>query len=136
MSGTNPYDGVVVLVIEDMTSIRKLICGMLGKIGIRTVLEAADGKAGLDEAVKWKPTLILCDVHMEPVDGKQFLSTLRILNERKVALTPVIMLTSDTSRDMVTFAKEQRVAGYLVKPVSLADMKARIDAVLKAMTMK
>jgi len=131
MNETNPYEGIVVLVIEDMVSVRKLIRNMLLQIGIRTVLEAGDGKAGLDEAIKFKPTLILCDVHMEPVGGREFLSTLRALEMRAVALTPVIFLTSDSTRDTVAFAKEHRVSGYLVKPLSLADLKSRIDAVLK-----
>jgi two-component system chemotaxis response regulator CheY len=131
MSESNPYEGVVVLVIEDMVSVRKLIRSMLIQVGIRTVLEAGDGKAGLDEAVKFRPTLILCDVHMEPVDGRQFLLNLRALEMRAVARTPVIFLTSDTKRDTVVFAKEHQVSGYLVKPVSLADLKTRIDAALK-----
>lgn len=130
MSGANPYEGIVVLVIEDMVSVRKLIRNMLVQIGIRTVLEAGDGKAGLDEAVKFKPTLILCDVHMEPVGGREFLSTLRALETRAVAMTPVIFLTSDSKSDTVTFAKEHRVSGYLVKPVSLGKLKSQVDAAL------
>ncbi|MBM3547016.1 MAG: response regulator [Alphaproteobacteria bacterium] len=136
MSESNTYEGVVVLVIEDMTSVRKLIKNMLIQIGIRTVLEAGDGKTGLDQAIQWKPTLILCDVHMEPVDGRQFMSNLRILEERAVARIPVVFLTSDSSRDTVTFAKEHNVSGYLVKPVSLGALKLRVDAVLKSLTMR
>lgn len=126
----NPYAGVTVLVIEDEANTRLLIKRLLLQIGIISVVEAGDGKAGLDEAMRTRPTIILCDVHMEPVDGLQFLKTLRSLKERSLALTPVILLTSDTQRDTVLFAKEHRVNGYLVKPVSLKDLKARIDAVL------
>ena len=130
MKTTHPYEGITVLVIDDMQSMRLLIKRLLLQIGISSVVDAADGKAGLDEVIRTAPTIVLCDVHMEPVDGLQFLKTLRSLKERSLALTPVILLTSDTQRDTVLFAKEHRVNGYLVKPVSLKDLKARIDAVI------
>jgi two-component system, chemotaxis family, chemotaxis protein CheY len=126
-----PYQGITVLVIEDEPNTRTMIKRMLLQIGISSVADAADGKAGLNEAVRTRPTVILCDVHMEPVDGRQFLKTLRGLKMREIATTPVIFLTADANADTVLFAKEHRVNGYLVKPVSLNDLKSRIDAVLK-----
>ena len=127
----NPYAGVTVLVIEDEPNTRLLIKRLLLQIGIISVLEAGDGKAGLDEAMRTRPTMILCDVHMEPVDGRQFLKSLRGLKVRDLATTPVIFLTADAQTDTVLFAKEHQVNGYLVKPVSLTQLRARIDAVLK-----
>ena len=131
MNEKNPYAGVTVLVIEDEANTRLLIKRLLLQIGIISVLEAGDGKAGLDEAMRTRPTIILCDVHMEPVDGRQFLKTLRGLKVRDLATTPVIFLTADAQTDTVLFAKEHHANGYLVKPVSLTDLKTRIDAVLK-----
>jgi two-component system chemotaxis response regulator CheY len=131
MAETNPYAGVTVLVIEDEPNTRLLIKRLLLQIGIISVLEAGDGKAGLDEAMRTRPTMILCDVHMEPVDGRQFLKSLRGLKVRDLATTPVIFLTADAQTDTVLFAKEHQVNGYLVKPVSLTQLRARIDAVLK-----
>lgn len=125
------YEGVTVLIVEDEPSTRLLVKRLLLQIGIVSVVEAADGKAGLDEAMRTRPTIILCDVHMEPVGGRAFLKMLRSLKARALALTPVIFLTADSQRDTVLFAKEHHVNGYLVKPVSLTDLKTRIDAVLK-----
>ncbi len=127
----NPYAGVTVLVIEDEGNTRLLIKRLLLQIGIISVVEAADGKAGLDEAMRTRPTIILCDVHMEPVDGRAFLKTLRGLKVRDLANTPVIFLTADAQTDTVLFAKEHNVNGYLVKPVSLTQLKTRVDAILK-----
>ncbi len=131
MADPNPYEKVSVLVIEDMTSVRKLIRNMLVQLGIRAVFEAAEGKQGMDMTLQACPTIVLCDVHMAPVDGLQYLKLLRGHSTRSIAVTPVIMLTSDSSRSTVVMAKEHRANGYLVKPVSLGDLKARIDAVLK-----
>lgn len=127
----SPYQGVTVLVVEDEPNTRLLIKRLLLQIGIISVVEAADGKSGLDETMRTKPTIILCDVHMEPVGGREFLKTLRGLKMRQIATTPVIFLTADAKTDTVLFAKEHRVDGYLVKPVSLTALKGRVDAVLK-----
>jgi two-component system chemotaxis response regulator CheY len=131
MAQASPYSGITILVIEDEPNTRRLIKRMLLQIGIVSVVEAAEGKSGLDEAVRTRPTLILCDVHMEPVGGREFLKTLRGLAVRAIATTPVIFLTADAKTDTVLFAKEHRINGYLVKPVSVAELKSRIDAVLK-----
>jgi two-component system chemotaxis response regulator CheY len=131
MAEKNPYAGVTILVVEDESNTRLLIKRLLLQIGIVSVVDAADGKAGLDEALRTKPTIILCDVHMEPVGGREFLKTLRGLKMRDLATTPVIFLTADAQRDTVLFAKEHHVNGYLVKPVSLTELRTRIDAVLK-----
>ena len=131
MTAPSPYASITVLVIDDMQSMRLVVKRLLLQIGITSVVEAADGRSGLDATIEWKPTIILCDVHMEPIGGLEFLRLLRSHNVRHLALTPVIFLTSDAQRDTVIFAKEHRANGYLVKPVSLADLKNRIDAVLK-----
>jgi len=126
------YRGVSVLIIEDAPHMRKLIRNLLLQIGIRSIVEAADGMSGLDEAIRTRPTMVLCDVHMKPMDGRTFLKTLRRMKVEGLAETPVVFLTGDSQRDTVLFAKEYSVNGYLVKPVSLADLKIRVDAVLRA----
>ena len=131
MPTAEEYAALTILVIEDEPNTRLLIKRLLLQIGINSVATANDGKAGLDEAMRVRPTIILCDVHMEPVDGRAFLKTPRGLKVRGLALTPVIFLTADAQTDTVLFAKEHHVNGYLVKPVSLTDLKTRIDAILK-----
>lgn len=130
----SPYEAVSVLVVEDEQNTRKLIKSLLLQIGIRSVLEADDGTSGLDAVVRARPTLIFCDVHMKPMDGRAFLKTLRGLKIRSLAETPVVFLTADAQRDTVLFAKEHNANGYLVKPMSLTDLKSRIDAVLKVVS--
>jgi CheY-like chemotaxis protein len=97
----------------------------------RTLVEILPLAHLYDEAVRTEPTLILCDVHMEPVDGRAFLKLLRGPGLRPLATTPVIFLTADAQKDTVLFAREHQVNGYLVKPVSLTQLKTRIDSVLQ-----
>ena len=127
-----PYDEISVLIVDDEQFARQIVRNLLIQIGIRRIHEAPDGKAGLLELLRVKPSMVLCDVHMKPVDGRQFLKTVRETKVARVAATPVIFLTADALPDTVQFAKEHNANGYLVKPVSLAQLKQRVDAVIVA----
>ena len=133
MSDPETYKGVTVMVVEDEQVTRAAIRTRLRQIGISSVVEAGDGKAGLNEIARTRPTLVLCDVHMKPVDGRQFLKMVRTVKVEWVKNIPIVFLTADAKPETVAFAKEYHVNGYLVKPVLLSDLKARIDQILKGM---
>jgi two-component system chemotaxis response regulator CheY len=124
------YGKVKVLVLEDELSTRRLIRQMLGKIGIPEVFECSDGLQGIQAVLENKPDIVLCDIHMSPVSGHEFLKLVREAKMDWVRTLPVIFLTSDNLSESVTWAKEGGVDGYLIKPVSILTLKARIDAVL------
>lgn len=124
------YAMTSILVVEDDKHTRSLIRRMLLQIGIRSVTEAEDGQSGYIEVLRTRPSLVFCDVHMEPVDGREFLRQVRTSKMPGIASTKVVFLTGDAQRDTVLFAKEHAINGYLVKPVSPTDLKSRIDALL------
>ena len=124
-----PYENLRVLVLEDEIYIRQIICRLLRQIGFKLINEAADGVEGFKEILRVRPNVILCDIHMEPVDGIMFLRKLRALGHEQLSRVPVIFLTADKQHDTVLAAKELRVDGYLTKPVSQKALKERIDYV-------
>ena len=124
------YENVRVLIIEDDDHIRRIIRRLLRQIGFILINEAANGADGFKELLRVKPNLILCDIHMEPIDGMTFLRKLRALSAPHLSQLPFIFLTADAQRDTVVAAKELRVDGYLVKPVSPKQLKERVDAAL------
>lgn len=124
------YAQLSILLVEDDAHTRSLIRRMLLQLGVRSIAEAEDGQSGYLELLRTRPDLVFCDVHMAPVDGRAFLHKLRVSPLAGIAHTPVVFLTGDAQRDTVIFAKEHAINGYLVKPVSPADLKSRIDAAL------
>jgi DNA-binding response OmpR family regulator len=111
------------LLIEDETPLRTAIRDALVDEGWR-VHTAADGREGLEKALSEKPDLIVLDIMLPKLDG---LSLCRQLRELGHAV-PVLMLTA---RGMVDDRVEGLDAGaddYLVKPFSLAELKARLRA--------
>ncbi len=127
----SPLAKIRILVIEDEDFTRQMICGLLRQLGFRLIMEASDGESGFRELVRTKPLLVLCDVHMQPLDGLGFLAKLRGLSNPALAEMPVIFLTADKQQETVLTAKRLQVDGYIVKPVSIQILKQRLDALMQ-----
>lgn len=125
------YLTMKIVVIEDDIYIRQIIVRLLRQIGFRAIYEASDGKSGMEQVIRTRPNIILCDIHMEPMDGLAFLKALRNFNHPHFAALPVIFLTSDTQGETVVAARDLSVSGYIAKPVSVQQLKAKLDAVLQ-----
>tara|TARA_R110000787_G_scaffold16622_25_gene50795 strand:- start:38785 stop:39177 length:393 start_codon:yes stop_codon:yes gene_type:complete len=119
-----------VLVVEDEGYIRRLICKSLRQLDILNVYEAEEGQHGLQQVVRVRPHLVLCDIHMAPVNGLTFLRKLRSAKLESIRNTPVVFLTGDSHINTVVKARNLEPDGYMVKPVSVTDLKQRILAVL------
>ena len=126
------YSRLSVLVIDDDSIIRRIMRGFLGKLGVRVISEAADGISGLLEVQRGRPNIVFCDIHMKPLGGIEFLKQLRAAKQHAIANTHVIMLTSDCTADTVSEVKGLGANGYLVKPVTPNQLKARIDGLIAA----
>ncbi len=118
--------GIRVLVIDDEPPITELLNMSLGFEGYEVAV-ANSGREGLDKARTFHPDLIVLDIMMPDLDGFQVLKRLREEGNK----TPVLFLTA---RDAV----EDRVIGltagaddYLPKPFSLAELSARVGAILR-----
>jgi CheY-like chemotaxis protein len=117
-----------VLLVDDEPIMRKLAMELLRQIGIHQIHEATDGKGALVEAIKFQPDLVLSDIHMEPMDGIEFVKKLRALPNPHFAHIPVILMTADTSKETLTEALPLGIKGYMIKPPTLEAMKAKIKA--------
>lgn len=129
------YEKLKILVIDDETFTLSLIKGLLRQLRIGVIVDARNGSQGLKQVVEYKPHIVLCDVNMQPVNGREFLAKLRTMAQDGVHETPVVFLTADASRDTVLFAKEHAANGYLVKPVSMTALKARVDAIAEPLAL-
>lgn len=125
------FSKLTILVVEDQAYVRNLIVQLLHRLGVTQVLEESDGTGALNVLSASDPDLVLCDIKMRPVDGLQLLSAVRSgKNGIRNSRVPVVFLTSDSEHGTVMAAIEQEVDGYLIKPVSLTDLKAKIASVL------
>lgn len=110
----------VVIVAEDSDPNRQILCLLLRKLGF-TVLEYRDGALAW-EALKeslasgTNVVAVLSDLMMPNMDGLQFLRNVR--NDEKTANLPFVLVTAVSDKDYVFEAKNLRVDGYILKPVT------------------
>ncbi len=124
------YGAFRILVIEDQPFVRRTIVQILTQIGFTAIAEADNGETGMQECIRTKPDLIVCDIDMKPVSGLQFLAQLRASGEAANPNAPVVFLTNHTESEIVKQAMALGVNGFVVKPPSLAALKERVDRLL------
>lgn len=115
----------LILVIEDEPKIAKLARDYLEKNGYR-VLTAADGSTGLAMARQEKPDLVLLDVMMPGMDGRDVCRTLRAESD-----VPIIMLTALAEESDQIVGLELGADDYITKPFSPGVMVARVRSALR-----
>ena len=118
-----------ILVVEDDATIRTILEMALLGAGFKEVKSSARGDAGLDEARRWKPDLVLLDVMLPGLDG--FAVARRIRETPELAGTRIIMLTARTQNEDVVRGLEAGADDYVTKPFDRKVLLARVRAVLR-----
>lgn len=117
-----------ILVVDDDNLIRKSLAQALTEAGL-TVVEAPNGKAGLDQALSSHPDMVVTDVRMPELDGLAMVEKLRADDWGKQV--PIIVLTTDDSTASVNQALSAGVTTYLSKSsLSPDQIAAQIVSVL------
>ncbi|HEX2905613.1 MAG TPA: response regulator transcription factor [Phototrophicaceae bacterium] len=114
-----------ILIVDDKISVQRLIADYLTENGFRSVT-ANNGREALYVARHEKPDLVLLDIMMPEMDGFEFLR-----HFRKERNTPVIMLTAKIEETDKVVGLELGADDYVTKPFGMAELVARIRAVLR-----
>src|ERR1700712_1974292 len=115
-----------ILTVDDSSTIRSIISKTLGELGFTTE-PAGDGQQGLAKLAEASFELILLDVTMPVMDGPTMLEKLRASGNK----TPVIMLTSESKRSIMTGAIKLGVEDYILKPFKPEELKAKVLKTLR-----
>jgi DNA-binding response OmpR family regulator len=113
MSETLPTQKKIVIV-EDDAAMREIVVHKLSANGYN-VVQAEDGKEGIDLIVKEKPDIVLLDLMLPEVDGFQVLQAIRKHEDKQVANTPIIVLSNLWSNKDILKTKALHVQAYMVK---------------------
>jgi two-component system chemotaxis response regulator CheY len=119
-----------VLVVDDYSTMRRIIRNLLTQIGYTEIDEAADGNEALAKLRAVHYGLIISDWNMEPMTGYDLLKQVRA--DDKLKATPFIMVTAESKTDNVVAAKQAGVDNYIVKPFNAATLQQKINAAMQA----
>ena len=111
-----------ILVAEDEAIIRIDLAEMLGEAGYDVVGQASNGEQAVELATSLRPDLVIMDVKMPVLDG---ISAAQIVGKEHLA--PVVMLTAFSDKDLVERARDAGVMAYVVKPVTIEDLRPALD---------
>ena len=106
---------MVVLVVEDSSTMRQLICMALRKIEGIVLVEAADGKDALNKLSEITPDLLLTDLNMPELDGFALIQEVR--GRPAFAKMPILVLTTAGALQDKERANTLGVTGYVTKPI-------------------
>jgi len=119
-----------ILVVEDDPLMRTFTVGTLKRLGIVQMKECGDGTSALKAVVAFQPDLVLTDIHMQPMNGLEFVEKLRGLPGAVKDHPKVIFMSADSSRDTLSAALPLGVVAYIVKPPRLTDLKSKLELAL------
>src|SRR5271154_153078 len=116
-----------ILVVDDYSTVIRIIRNLLKQLGFENVDDASDGSAGPARMQGKKYGLVISDWNMEPMTGCARLREVR--ESPELSTTPFIMITAESKTENVIAAKKAGVSNSIVKPFNAATLKSKMEAV-------
>jgi two-component system chemotaxis response regulator CheY len=116
------------LVVDDFSTMRRIVKGTLNELGYTDVTEADDGNTALPLLRNGNFDFLITDWNMPGMPGLELLKAVR--GDARLAKLPVLMLTAEAKRDQIIEAAQAGVSGYVIKPFTADTLKEKIDKIL------
>ena len=115
-----------ILIVDDFSTMRRIIINTLSRIGYTDIVEAEHGKAGLEKLGQGGVEMIITDWNMPEMDGLEFVTHVRAQN----AGIPILMVTTNAAKEDIVQALQAGVNNYVVKPFTPDTLKEKIESLL------
>ena len=117
------------LVVDDFSTMRRIIKNLLIDLGYANVTEADDGATALRTLQAGSFDFLITDWNMPGMAGLDLLKAVRA--DARLAKMPVLMLTAEAKREQIIEAAQAGVNGYVIKPFTAVTLKEKIDKILE-----
>ncbi len=118
------------LVVDDFSTMRRIIKNLLNDLGYANVTEADDGATALPMLQNGNFDFLVTDWNMPGMPGLDLLKAVRA--DPRLAKMPVLMLTAEAKREQIIEAAQAGVNGYVIKPFTAVTLKEKIDKILES----
>jgi two-component system chemotaxis response regulator CheY len=116
------------LVVDDFSTMRRIVKNLLNDLGYANVVEADDGTSAWPLLQAGGIDFLVTDWNMPGMPGLELLKQVRA--DPKLAKMPVLMLTAEAKREQIVEAAQAGVSGYVIKPFTAITLKEKIDKIL------
>ncbi|HEX7438492.1 MAG TPA: response regulator [Caldimonas sp.] len=118
-----------ILIVDDFSTMRRVMRALLKEIGFERTEAAADGAAALDMLRKSAFDLVITDILMPNMNGFELLTAIKA--DESLRHLPVLMITAEARKDDIVRCMQSGAAGYVVKPFTRATLEERVRKILE-----
>ena len=118
-----------ILIVDDFSTMRRIIKNLLRDLGFNNTSEADDGQTALPMLKTGKFDFLVTDWNMPVMDGLSLLKAVRA--DEELSSMPVLMVTAEAKREQIVVAAEAGVNGYVVKPFTAITLREKIDKIFE-----
>ncbi|GAA0291022.1 chemotaxis response regulator CheY [Psychrosphaera haliotis] len=118
-----------ILVVDDFSTMRRIIKNLLRDLGFTNVSEADDGSTALPMLQNGDFDFVVTDWNMPGMQGIDLLREIR--KDDKLKHMPVMMVTAEAKKEQIVAAAQAGVNGYIVKPFTAATLKGKLDKIFE-----
>lgn len=117
------------LIVDDFSTMRRIVRNLLKEIGHTDADEAEDGAIALNKLKSGGFNFVVTDINMPNMNGFELLSAIK--QDEKLKHLPVLMVTAEARKEDIVLAAQNGAAGYIVKPFTKATLEEKLANIFK-----
>lgn len=119
------------LIVDDFSTMRRIVRNLLKESGFSEADEAEDGVAALQKLRSSKFDFVVTDINMPNMNGFELLTSIK--SDETLKHIPVLMVTAEARKEDIIAAAQGGAAGYIVKPFTKATLEEKLSNIFKKM---
>jgi two-component system chemotaxis response regulator CheY len=117
------------LVVDDFSTMRRIVRGLLKEMGCNNVDEAEDGVHALQMLKAGRYDFVVSDINMPNMNGFDLLKAIKA--DGSLRHIPVLMVTAEARKEDILLAAQSGAAGYVVKPFTKATLEEKVTKIMQ-----
>jgi two-component system chemotaxis response regulator CheY len=117
------------LIVDDFSTMRRIVRNLLKEIGYLNADEAEDGQAALAKLRSQPFDFVLSDINMPKMNGFELLTEIRA--DAALKALPVLLITAEAKKEDIVTAAQAGASGYIVKPFTKATLEEKVAKIVQ-----
>jgi two-component system, chemotaxis family, chemotaxis protein CheY len=117
------------LIVDDFSTMRRIVRGLLKEMGCNNADEAEDGAVALGMLKAQKYDFVVSDINMPNMNGFDLLKAVKA--DASLKHLPVLMVTAEARKEDIVMAAQNGAAGYIVKPFTKATLEEKLQKIMQ-----
>ena len=117
------------LIVDDFSTMRRIVRGLLKECGYTQAEEAEDGVVALKMLTNARFDFVVCDINMPNMNGFELLKAVKA--DPNLKHLPILMVTAEARKEDIVLAAQIGAAGYIVKPFTKATLEEKVQKIMQ-----